>query len=100
MESKTASERQESVRQRSWGQWRGPLSNGVAPFGDPPITWSEQQNLRWKTPIPGLGHASPVVWGDRVFVTTAIPFGDKVEPVPDDAPGAHDNAPVDRHQDF
>jgi outer membrane protein assembly factor BamB len=99
-EPKTASEREESVRQRSWGQWRGPLSNGVAPFGNPPIAWSEKKNVRWKTPIPGLAHASPVVWGDRVFVTTAIPFGDKVEPVPDDAPGAHDNAPVDRHQDF
>lgn len=89
-----------SIRQRSWGQWRGPLGNGVAPFGNPPTHWSEQRNVRWKTRIPGLGHSSPVVWGDRVFVTTAIPFGEKVEPVPDDAPGAHDNAPVDRHLDF
>ena len=37
-----------------------------------PLTWSESENVLWKTPIPGLAHSSPVVWGDRVFVTTAV----------------------------
>ncbi len=57
----------------SWPQWRGPLGTGTAPNADPPISWSETENVRWKTPLPGLGHSSPIVWGDLVFVTTAIP---------------------------
>ena len=57
-----------------WPQWRGPLGTGVAPAADPPIRWSETQNLRWKVPIPGTGHASPVVWGDRIYLLTAIPL--------------------------
>ena len=58
-------------------QWRGPLSTGVAPRGKPPIEWSETKNIRWKTPLPGKGHSTPIVWGNYVFVTTAIPYGDK-----------------------
>jgi hypothetical protein len=56
-----------------WAQWRGPLASGVAPDADPPLTWSETENVRWKVAIPGRGHGSPVVWDDRVFVTTGIP---------------------------
>ena len=55
-----------------WPQWRGPLGTGVAPHGDPPLTWSESENLRWKVELPGRGHASPIVWGDRVFVLAAV----------------------------
>ncbi|MGD8453006.1 MAG: PQQ-binding-like beta-propeller repeat protein [Phycisphaerae bacterium] len=56
----------------AWPQWRGPNGNGVAPHGDPPTTWSEGQNIRWKVEIPGRGHASPIVWGDRIYIQTAI----------------------------
>ncbi|MCH9649720.1 MAG: PQQ-like beta-propeller repeat protein [Deltaproteobacteria bacterium] len=56
----------------NWHQWRGPDANGVAPASDPPIEWSEEKNLRWKVPIPGKGHASPVIWEDRIFLATAI----------------------------
>lgn len=59
----------------NWPQWRGPTANGVAPQGDPPVAWSETQNVRWKTRIPGQGHATPVIWGDRIFVLTAVPLG-------------------------
>ena len=86
--------------ERFWGQWRGPMATGVAPHADPPTEWSEEKNLRWKVEVPGLGHSSPVVWGDRVFVTTAIPYGEAVPQVPDDMPGAHDNAPLTRQQEF
>ena len=55
-----------------WSQWRGPLATGAAPYSTPPIAWSETENIRWKVAIPGQGHASPIVWGDRVFVLTAI----------------------------
>lgn len=62
-----------------WPYWRGPAADGMA-VGDAPLHWSETQNIRWKTEIPGRGHSSPVVWGDLVFVTTAIPTGAPVPP--------------------
>jgi outer membrane protein assembly factor BamB len=55
-----------------WPAWRGPLATGEAPNADPPVTWSEDKNIRWKVEIPGKGLASPVVWGDSVFVLTAV----------------------------
>ena len=58
-----------------WPQWRGPLATGAAPAGDPPLTWSETENVRWKIEIPGYGQASPIVWGDHVYVLTAMPAG-------------------------
>jgi len=58
--------------QKQWPAWRGPLATGVAPHGDPPIEWSETKNVRWKTKLPAPGHASPIVWGDRVYVLAAV----------------------------
>lgn len=55
-----------------WPRWRGPFDNGVA-RSDAPLTWSDTENIGWKTAIPGLGNSSPVVWGDRLFLTTAVP---------------------------
>src|SRR5262245_32641917 len=83
----------------SWAQWRGPLGTGVALNAQPPVVWSETKNIRWKTAVPGKGHSSPVVWGDRIFLTTAIPFGDEIKPrfV---RPGAHDNLAVTRNHEF
>ena len=63
----------------TWGHWRGPAQTGVAP-GAAPVRWSDASNIAWKIEIPGRGHSSPVVWGDRVFVTTAVPTGRKAEP--------------------
>src|SRR5688572_33066335 len=57
-----------------WPQWRGPFFNGMA-RGDAPTSWSDTSNVKWKTEIPGKGHSTPVVWGDRIFLTTAIPTG-------------------------
>jgi outer membrane protein assembly factor BamB len=73
------------IADANWPQWRGPLGTGVAPKGNPPVSWSETENVKWKVKIPGGGHATPVVWGDRLFVLTAIPTGKKVE-APADAP--------------
>jgi outer membrane protein assembly factor BamB len=64
----------------NWPQWRGPLANGTAPKGDPPVKWDEQTNLQWKTPIPGKGSATPIIWGDRVFIVTAIDTGREADP--------------------
>jgi outer membrane protein assembly factor BamB len=56
----------------NWHQWRGPLATGMAPKGNPPVKWDEKTNVRWKVPIPGKGSSTPVVWGERVFVLTAV----------------------------
>ncbi len=55
-----------------WPGWRGPRLDGTSTETDVPIRWSPTENVAWKTPIPGVGHSSPVVWGDRVFVTTCL----------------------------
>lgn len=64
-----------------WAQWRGPLASGVAPRGQPPVQWSEQQNVKWKVPIPGNGASTPIVWGDKVFLQAAI-LTDQKDAVP------------------
>lgn len=87
-------------RAEQWPQFRGPLGTGEAPRSNPPIEWSEEQNLRWKKELPGLGHSTPAVWGDRIFVTMAVPFGEKFEGKPDTAPGAHHNLRVTRKHRF
>lgn len=58
----------------SWPSFRGPGGAGAAADASPPVRWdvATGQNVRWVTPIPGYAHASPVVWGDRIYVTTAI----------------------------
>jgi outer membrane protein assembly factor BamB len=60
---------------RFWPQWRGPHSTGVSRTATPPLEWNEKKNIRWKVEIPGRGSATPVVWGDRVFVLSAVPAG-------------------------
>jgi outer membrane protein assembly factor BamB len=85
---------------RFWPQWRGPLATGVAPQADPPVKWSERENLRWKLPLPGKGHSTPIIWGDRVFLTAAMPYGETLAAVYDNAPGSHDNLPVTQHHRF
>jgi hypothetical protein len=61
--------------EKFWPQWRGPCATGASKTADPPIDWSETKNVRWKVEIPGRGSASPIVWGDKLFVLTAIPAG-------------------------
>jgi outer membrane protein assembly factor BamB len=55
-----------------WPGWRGPRGDGVSGETGVPDAWGPNENVRWKAPIPGVGHSSPVVWGDRVFVTTCV----------------------------
>ncbi len=63
-----------TVHAQDWPRWRGPDATGMA-RGDAPTRWSDTENLKWKVDIPGRGHSSPVLWGDRIFLTTAIPTG-------------------------
>jgi outer membrane protein assembly factor BamB len=86
--------------QDQWAQWRGPVGQGVAPKADPPVEWSEEKNVAWKVALPGRGHSTPIVWGGRIFLTTAIPVGDAQPPVRDNAPGSHDNDAVTHDHEF
>jgi outer membrane protein assembly factor BamB len=56
----------------SWPAWRGTTGTGVAPGAQPPIKWSDQQNIKWKAKIPGLGYSTPIIWKDRIYLLTAI----------------------------
>ena len=62
---------------QNWPQFRGPGATGVVEGPARPVKWdaATSQNVRWKTPIPGLSHASPVVWGNKVFVVSALSSG-------------------------
>jgi len=60
---------------KNWAQWRGPDMTGVSRTAKPPIEWSETKNIRWKAQIPGRGSSSPIVYGNRVYLLTAIPVG-------------------------
>jgi len=64
-----------ALRDRFWPQWRGPFATGVSRSATPPTEWSETKNIRWKVEIPGRGSSSPVIWGDRLFVLSAVPIG-------------------------
>ena len=68
-----------------WPRWRGPNDDGMA-RGDAPVEWSDTKNLAWRVPIPGRGHSSPVIWSDKIFLTTAVPTSQ-------DAPAATPAAP-------
>lgn len=63
-----------------WPQFRGPEGAGIADDPRLPDRWSERENVVWKTDIPGLGWSSPVVWGDRVFVTSVTPMVEQEKP--------------------
>ena len=84
----------------NWPQFRGPTMNAaVADNPNLPERWSETENIEWSTEIPGLGWSSPVVWGDRVFITTATADGDFEQPKPGlYAPrGRSEPPPVEHH---
>src|SRR6185295_7831862 len=56
----------------AWPQWRGPSGQGTSNEKNLPEQWSANVNIKWKASIPGRGHSSPIVWGNRIFLTTAI----------------------------
>lgn len=71
-----------------WRQWRGPAATGVSASATPPVSWSEEENVRWKVAVPGYGSGSPIVLGEKVFLLTAVNTG-KVDPSlprPEDQP--------------
>lgn len=61
-----------------WPRWRGPSGQGLVTGGGYPDRWSATENVLWKSPVPGQGNSSPIVWGDHIFLTTAYDNGSKV----------------------
>lgn len=86
----------------NWPQWRGPAGQGVSTETRLPTEWQPDRNILWKTALPGSGHSSAIVWGDRVFVTAAIegaivPGAKAVEHTVDGKPWVHpDSVAADR----
>lgn len=56
----------------NWPAWRGPTGDGVCPETDLPLKWSATENVKWKVPLPERGNSTPIVWGNRIFVTQAV----------------------------
>src|SRR5437899_2260253 len=83
--------------EQNWPEWRGPLQNGVAPAANPPVTWSETKNVKWKVKIPGEGSATPIIWKNQVFVQTAVATGKKAAPpaaqASEERPGGGESPP-------
>jgi outer membrane protein assembly factor BamB len=59
----------------NWPRWRGPSGQGIVPDGAYPDAWSPTENVVWKVPVPGKGNASPIIWRDRIYLTTAVDGG-------------------------
>ncbi|MFM8252863.1 MAG: PQQ-binding-like beta-propeller repeat protein [Planctomycetota bacterium] len=89
----------QEARDLNWHHWRGPRGDGVAPRATPPASWDTKTNIRWKVPIAGEGSATPIVWGQRVFVVSAVPTDRRAE-----APAQPDEqaktAPPANYHDF
>ncbi|MGH8245919.1 MAG: PQQ-binding-like beta-propeller repeat protein, partial [Gammaproteobacteria bacterium] len=62
----------EGEARKQWPQWRGPSGQGIVEGKGYPAAWSDTENVRWKVIVPGRGHSSPIVWKDRIFLTTAF----------------------------
>lgn len=59
------------ARAENWAGWRGPNRNAVSPEKNIPTTWSENEGVRWRSQLPGAGISSPVIWGERIFLTSS-----------------------------
>lgn len=63
------------VRADNWPAWRGPDANGISRETNLPLTWSPEENVRWKVALPGPGNSTPIIWGDRIYLTQATDRG-------------------------
>lgn len=63
------------LAQADWPQWRGPTADGISPDRDAPVEWGPGRNIAWSVPLSGLGTSTPIIWGDRIFLTSQIGDG-------------------------
>ena len=87
-----------SLEAGNWSRWRGANNAGMSPSAAP-LTWSAKENMKWVAEIPGRGHSTPIVWGDRIFVTTAVPAGTATETTDPSATAGSSTAARQRGQD-
>lgn len=98
--------RSQAAPKSNWSAWRGPEGNGVSTETNVPMEWSGTKNVKWKTPILGRGHSSPIVWDNRIFLTTdvegdTVPGAKAVEHKDDGKPFKHpDSVGGDRKHTF
>lgn len=78
----------------NWPQWRGPEYNGSSPTANPPLQWSEDQNIRWKVELPGRGSSTPIIWGDRLFMLSARPTDRQAAPAAESEPASEASPPA------
>jgi outer membrane protein assembly factor BamB len=83
---------------KQWPQFRGPGSAGVADDPTLPDRWSTTENVAWKSAIPGVGWSSPIIWGDRIFVTSVISSADVEKPKKGLYFGGERKPPTDEHR--
>jgi outer membrane protein assembly factor BamB len=78
----------DKAKPKNWHHWRGPDANGVSTTAKPPLQWSATNNIQWKVPIVGNGSSTPIIWGNKLFVLTAVNTGevDPDLPKPEDQP--------------
>ena len=78
----------EELKLKNWHQWRGPDATGVSKTAKPPIDWSEEKHIQWKVTLDGNGSSTPIIWGNKTFLLTAINTGkvDPSLPKPEDQP--------------
>ena len=78
----------EEAKPNNWHHWRGPDANGVSTTAKPPVQWSPTNNIQWKVPVEGNGSSTPIIWGNKLFILTAINTGevDPGLPRPEDQP--------------
>src|SRR5665648_222430 len=66
---------------QNWPNWRGPNGDGTSIETNLPVKWDSITNVIWKSPIPGIGHSSPIVWEEKLFTITALPETQEKVPV-------------------
>lgn len=61
----------------NWPHWRGANLDGIATDANPPLTWSETENIKWKTPLPGVGQSTPIIWENRIFLQATVAISEE-----------------------
>lgn len=62
------------IQAQNWPNWRGPRGDGTSTETNLPVMWDSIKNIVWKSPVPGIGHSSPIIWENKLFITTAMPY--------------------------
>lgn len=84
-----------SIRaENNWPHWRGPHHNGISDAKNLPMKWSQTENIVWKTPLPSWSAATPIIWGDRIFIISPS----KVEPKPTEQKQAQEQSQTQRRR--